>query len=493
MWPLDPSRKEVLGFAVSCRVLTLVLQAVFNAIIPDHRAEAFSPPRLAPSGSADQLVEGLLGGLSHWDAEHFLFIAEHGYLYEHNFAFFPGFPLVLLLGAELLRPLWGLLNLRSCLLISVALLNSLFSALAALALHDLGCLVLRCPRQAFYGALLFCLSPANVFLTAGYSEALFALLTFSAMGQLERGHSWTSGLLFALATGVRSNGLVNIGFLIHSQCQGFFSSLMVHNALRQLLKLMGSVFLSVFTLGLPFALFQYYAYTQFCLPGSAHPIPQPLLQLAVDQGYRTAEGNKPPWCSWGLPLIYSYIQDIYWNVGFLRYFELKQVPNFLLAAPMAILVAWATWTYVTTHPWLFLTLGMQRSKNKKTLEKPEPGFLSPRVFVYLVHAAALLLFGSLCMHVQVLTRFLCSSTPIVYWFSSHLLLDQEPLLKSLEAVPGKPPAGDPPPGQKVPRNSIMGLLYNWKTCSLVTRCVLGYFVTYWLLGLLLHCNWLPWT
>lgn len=207
MWPLDPSRKEVLRFAVSCRVLTLVLQAVFNAFIPDHRAEAFSPPRLAPSGSVDQLVEGLLGGLSHWDAEHFLFIAEHGYLYEHNFAFFPGFPLALLVGTELLRPLRGLLSLRSCLLISVALLNSLFSILAAVALHDLGCLVLHCPRQAFYGALLFCLSPANVFLAAGYSEALFALLTFTAMGQLERGRSWTSGLLFALATGVRSNGL----------------------------------------------------------------------------------------------------------------------------------------------------------------------------------------------------------------------------------------------------------------------------------------------
>ncbi|EPY77559.1 GPI mannosyltransferase 2 [Camelus ferus] len=353
MWPLDPSRKEVLGFAVSCRVLTLVLQALFNAVIPDHRAEAFSPPRLAPSGSVDQLVEGLLGGLSHWDAEHFLFIAEHGYLYEHNFAFFPGFPLALL---------------------------------------------------AFYGAVLFCLSPANVFLAAGYSEALFALLTFSAMGQLERGRSWTSGLLFALATGVRSNGLVSIGFLVHSQCRDFFSSLMMRNPLRQLLKLMGSVFLSVLTLGLPFALFQYYAYTQFCLPGSAHRIPKPLLQLAVDKGYRIAEGNEPPWCSWKLPLIYSYIQDTYWNVGFLRYYELKQVPNFLLAAPMAILVAWATWTYVTTHPWLCLTLGMRRSKNNKNLEKPDPGFLSPRVFVYLVHAAALLLFGSVCMHVQARVR-----------------------------------------------------------------------------------------
>lgn len=492
MWTLDPSRKEVLRFAVSCRALTLVLQALFNAVIPDHQAEAFSPPRLTPSGSLDQLVEGLLGGLSRWDAEHFLFIAEYGYLYEHNFAFFPGFPLVLVVGTELLRPLRVLLSLRSCLLISVALLNSLFSVLAAVALHDLGCRVLHCPRQAFYGALLFCLSPASVFLTAGYSEALFAFLMFTAMGQLERGRSWTSGLLFALATSVRSNGLVSVGFLIHSQCRSFFSSFMVQTPLRQLLKLMGSVFLLVLTLGLPFALFQYYAYIQFCLPGSARPIPEPLLQLAVDRGYRIANGNKPPWCSWKCPLIYSYIQDTYWNVGFLRYYELKQVPNFLLATPMTMLVAWAVWTYVTTHPWFCITLGMQR--DCKALEKkPALGFLSLQVFVYLVHAAVLLLFGGLCMHVQVLTRFLGSSSPVVYWFPAHLLQRQEPLLRTIEIMPWQPLAGDSSPLQKLPRNCIMRLLCNWKTCSLLTRCILGYFLTYWLLGLLLHCNFLPWT
>ncbi|XP_023558846.1 GPI mannosyltransferase 2 isoform X3 [Octodon degus] len=399
MWPLDPSRKEVLRFAISCRVLTLMLQAFFNAVIPDHHAEAFSPPRLAPSGCVDQLVEALLGGLSRWDAEHFLFIAEHGYLYEHNFAFFPGFPLTLLVGTELLRPLRGLLSQRSCLLISVASLNSLFSVLAALALHDLGCLVLHCPHQALYAALLFCLSPANVFLAAGYSEPLFAFLTFSAMGQLERGRSWMSGLLFALATGVRANGLVSVGFLLHSQCRGFFSFVML-NPQRQFLKLVSSMCLSVLTLSLPFALFQYYAYTQFCLPGPARSIPEPLVQLAVEKGYRITEGNEPPWCSWDLPLIYSYIQDVYWNVGFLRYYELKQTPNFLLAAPVAILVSWATWTYVTTHPWLCLTLGLRRHKNSKTLEKSIPGFLSPQVFVYVVHAMFLLLSGGLCMHVQ---------------------------------------------------------------------------------------------
>lgn len=387
----------------------------------------------------------------------------------------------------------SLLSQRSCLLVSVALLNLLFSVLAAVALHDLGCLVLHCPRQALCAALLFCISPANVFLAAGYSEALFAFLTFSAMGQLERGRGWASGLLFALAAGVRSNGLVSLGFLLHSQCRGFCSSLAVLSPWKPLVKLMASVCLSVLIVSLPFALFQYRAYIQFCSPGSAPSIPEPLLQLAADKGYRLAGENAPPWCSWDLPLIYNYIQDVYWNVGLLRYYELKQVPNFLLATPVTVLVVWATWTYVTTHPWLCLTLGLQRTKDRENPEKPHRGFLSPKVFVYLVHAAALLVFGGLCMHVQVLTRFLASSTPIMYWFPAHLLQDQEPLLRCVDTEPGKLPQEKSPPGQKAPRNCLMKLFYDWKRCSPVTRCVLVYFLTYWLLGLILHCNFLPWT
>ncbi|XP_035569804.1 GPI mannosyltransferase 2 isoform X3 [Canis lupus baileyi] len=99
----------------------------------------------------------------------------------------------------------------------------------------------------------------------------------------------------------------------------------------------------------------------------------------------------------------------------------------------------------------------------------------------------------LTLVLQVLTRFLGSSTPIVYWFPAYLLQNQEPLLRSPETVPWKPLAGESVARQKVPRNSLVGLLYNWKACSLVTRCILSYFLSYWLLGLLLHCNFLPWT
>nr|XP_020838879.1 GPI mannosyltransferase 2 isoform X2 [Phascolarctos cinereus] len=403
----EPSQRELLRFAVVCRSLTLLLQALFNALIPDHAADAFSPPCLAPAGLGDRLVEWLLGGLSRWDAEHFLFIAEHGYIYEHSFAFFPGFPLALRAGAELLLwPLQGLLTLRSRLLLTAVLLNSLCSVLAASALYHLGCLVLRCRRLAFLSALLFCLSPANVFLASGYSESLFALLVFRAMSQLERGRGGWGMLLFALATGVRSNGIINAGFLFHAQCRDFLSSPSpggLRGTLQRLLRLVAFLLLVSLGVGFPFALFQLYAYSQFCQPHLPHLIPEPLVQLAKDKGYRVPAGNQPSWCTWRLPLIYTYVQDVYWNVGFLRYFELRQVPNFLLAGPVAMLGAWAAWTYVTANLQHCLTLGLLRNKGRgdKKPGKPPPGFHSPQVFVYVAHSTALLLFGALCMHVQV--------------------------------------------------------------------------------------------
>ena len=44
------------------------------------------------------------------------------------------------------------------------------------------------------------------------------------------------------------------------------------------------------------------------------------------------------WCHGRMPMPYGYIQDKYWNVGFLRYFELRQIPNFIIAAPVIYLV-----------------------------------------------------------------------------------------------------------------------------------------------------------
>ncbi|NWU82858.1 PIGV mannosyltransferase, partial [Onychorhynchus coronatus] len=508
----DPQLREVVWFAGRCRALTLLLQAsaVFNLLIPDHAADAFSPPRLSEPSPWDVLVEWLLGGLSRWDAEHFLFIAERGYLYEHNCAFLPLYPLSLwAVASGALWPLQRLLRLRSRLLLSAVLLNSLFSALAAAALYELGRVVLRRRRIAFLAALLFSLSPANVFMAVAYSESMFAFLAFGAMWQLEKGQSWLSGLLFSLASGVRANGLINAGFFLYSRGKRFALQLQVGSGSlrrlpllwKQVLSLASAAVLMSAGIFLPFALFQYYAYVRFCGPGTGldPTIPEPLLQLARDKGYRLAamDGAKPPWCSQRVPVVYSYIQDTYWNVGFLRYFELRQIPNFLLALPVTLLVSWAAWTYVSTNPRHCLTLGLERSKSEEE-GKPKDGFCCPAAFVYVVHATALLAFGVSCMHVQVLTRFLGSSSPILYWFSAHLLQEHEPLLWSTGT--DNPPSGRSVPGKSpdscekgTPDNPVVRLLRNWQLITPLSKGILGFFLCYWLLGLLLHCNFLPWT
>ncbi|NWV41781.1 PIGV mannosyltransferase, partial [Grantiella picta] len=485
---------------------SLVLQAVFNLLIPDHSADAFSPPRLGQQGPWDVLVDRLLGGLGRWDAEHFLFIAERGYLLEHNCAFLPLFPLSLRALAGLAP--WPLqLHPRSRLLLSAALLNSLLSVLAAAALYKLGCAVLQRRSQAFLAALLFSLSPANVFMAAAYSESMFAFLAFSAMWQLEKGQSWLSGLLFSLASGARANGLINAGFFVYSRVKRFALQLQVGSApvrklppvWQQVLSLASSAALMCAGIFLPFALFQYYAYVRFCSPGMGmdQTIPEPLWQLAQDKGYRVAgmDRIKPPWCSQRIPLVYSYIQDTYWNVGFLRYFELRQIPNFLLALPVTLLGSWAAWTYVSTNPRHCLTLGLERSKSEEK-GKPGDGFCGPAAFVYVVHATALLVFGFSCMHVQVLTRFLGSSSPILYWFPAHLLQEHEPLLWNAgtdNPTSGKPPLGKSPCGRRTPDNLVVRLLLNWRLITPLSKSILGFFLGYWLLGLILHCNFFPWT
>ena len=42
---------------------------------------------------SDRFVDFAFDGLTRWDAQHFLHIANNGYTYEKNLAFFPLYPL----------------------------------------------------------------------------------------------------------------------------------------------------------------------------------------------------------------------------------------------------------------------------------------------------------------------------------------------------------------------------------------------------------------
>ena len=170
-------------------------------------------------------------------------------------------------------------------------------------------------------------------MTAVYTECLFAMFAFLGLLLLENHWDWLAALSFSLAAATRSNGILLCGFLafkwllyvhdVHSKHTGRFSQLLGYALKRFLVTALQCVIVL-----LPFAMYQYYTYT-----------------LYYTRRVNSVDGtnsnlNKNNWCTWDSllpPLPYSHVQSYYWNVSFLRYFELKQISNFLLATPMMML------------------------------------------------------------------------------------------------------------------------------------------------------------
>ncbi len=258
----------------------IVLLAAFSRLLVIGFA-LLSSWVFAPYDSSGQFVSSnVLSPLANWDGAHFLHVARSGYRFEHSFAFFPGFPMIVNVLARWMDHVTA----------AVLLSNVCF----VVAAHVL-CLL--CGRRA---AVLFLISPANIFFSAAYTESLFALLLFLGCFFLERrAHVSACAAFFASAV-VRSNGAV---FAI-------------------LLLVRGEIVLAC-VVGVPFVLQNLKCALLFCVHDSQ------------------------PWCFKGwIPNCYGHVQSFYWNNGFLAYWTWNNVPNFLLAVPMlflASLVARRAW------------------------------------------------------------------------------------------------------------------------------------------------------
>lgn len=147
--------------------------------------------------------------------------------------------------------------------------------------------------------------------------------------------------------------------------------------------------------------------------------------------------TKRPWCSAKLPSIYSFVQSHYWGVGLFRYFQLQQLPNFLLALPVLCLSFAGCWSYFSQDWTRALLLGIyraaprqlgtaaQRWPTKSTVDKrhglasAEHGFGNDRVAPYVYQLGLMTACACLVMNVQVATRFL-SACPALYWYIASL-------------------------------------------------------------------------
>ncbi|KAK8165096.1 hypothetical protein BKA80DRAFT_309238 [Phyllosticta citrichinensis] len=299
--PLDHAVRALLLLTVSWKILLLSI--------------AFLSPGPGYDSSSALLLQQhpLALRLTRWDAVYFASSAARDHVYEQEWAFSWLLSRLISITANSLplsaEPLAA--NVWAATIIANA--SHLLSVLALY--HLMRRLFPASTKIPFLTAALHVLSPAGLFLTAPYGEAPFSLLNF--LGLLSFCHArqlngtqpviylWcmlTTGLCFGLATAVRSNGLLNGLILLYDAPEilhGLLSSPRKTPSLRSLAAYALAGVLTASGLVVP----QWIAYQHYC----------------------TAETPRP-WCNKSLPSIYTFVQHHYWNVGFLRYWTLSNVP-----------------------------------------------------------------------------------------------------------------------------------------------------------------------
>jgi len=449
--------EKVTKLALASRLIVLVVQLMANGALPEHKPDVFRMPVSdEPKGCCewiDKLVQRCFGGLRHWDGEYFLHIAKNLYSYENTLAFYPLYPVVVRHMAQALELVGLPLSPDSILLLVAIGLNVWLFCESANLLFQLTHRMFNDLNKSWYAALIYCFNPATIFFTAAYSESFFAYASFSLMLEClkptDHFRFLRLGAALAACLVCRSNGLITVGFPLYF----FARQLLVKSKEGTSCWQIGKMVLTILgALGILHT-YYFYIYRLYCLPSTTAIHPKHIVDYAEERKYlisgRGSEGS--PWCQYTLPFPYTYVQSHYWDVGFLRYYKWKQLPNFLLALPMLSFMHWHCYDYLRDFirsVWAKVTPSGYRELVKEHI-----------TFPFVLHAAFLTLICTVFVHIQVSTRLLASATPVFYWFAA----DHMP--KTLA---------------QLKLRSKAGALFIWCT-------------TYSLVGTVLFCNNYPWT
>ncbi|KAG6587249.1 glycosyltransferase family 76 protein [Phytophthora cinnamomi] len=386
--------RSVVTFACATRACVTLLALATAALVTPYDTSS----HLQAGGSP-------LAALSNWDGVYFSHIARSGYDFEHFHAFFPLYPLLARWAARLLP-----LDEASGVLAAGWLLSNVSFVLAALFLYRLGCVVLQDEVVARRAAYLFCVAPSSIFMSAVYSESLMCLLSFSGMYFLAR-HAHAPkprrafrdlvycALLFGAASATRSNGILLSLFIA-------WHRVTVSPSPRELLRFLGfwirTAGLGVLAVA-PQVVYFVAAMVSYC-PSIVERFGGEALSSGVEMEDRS-------WCAKAVPnftAMYTFIQSEYWNVGLFRYYELKQVPNFLLAAPIVGLSLHALQGYFRGH----VVPGRLQEQGRT--------WRGTALTPYYVHWLFLVVNALLVVHIQVTTRLLCACPPL-FWHPAALV------------------------------------------------------------------------
>lgn len=269
-----------------------------------------------------------------------------------------------------------------------------------------------CERVASRAAMLYALTPAGIFMASGYSEPLFALLSFSAMFLREDLKYSGAGLIFAMSTLIRSNGLLwgifyaydvilNVKILYHSYKNRYSRKVVVPSIVSFTINMMQGGFLVT----VAFAVSQILAYWMYC--------PQAEWCTA-----RNGSGHGIV-----LPMIYPYIQSKYWNIGFLKYWTPNNIPNFLFALPTLILMTLSCWYFLRTPKYIDVKIDDSDPDEIANVNKVSE-FATYSMTPYILISGVMMFSALFVWHVQTITR-IASCIPIIYWFGAEMITSSD--------------------------------------------------------------------
>jgi Gpi18-like mannosyltransferase len=385
----------LLPFVALTRLAFFILIVLSDIIIPDHNATDVLSLNYVPTSEMRRLF---LRPFIKWDSAHFIAIAEKSYYSEQSFAFFPFYPsLIGYLGRVLgiIFPLdWnlteqvivaGIIVSNVSFVASVWFLNKLFIYLDVALIR----------RNSAIMCYIF--NPASVFFCSLYTESTYAMLSFAAIYFLfARKNHVIAFVLFSLASFTRSTGIFNSFLVLFHSMSCSIGESSARIAMTEVL----SNFVLFFGTIFPFFYFNHFAATEIC-----ESFPDPSIC------------DSPSIFHFDT---YAHIQHKYWNVGFLRSFRFMQLPNVILAFPIAFLAVRTFVTFDLRGIWI-AWLRAQGMRYIKAL--PLVGAMIPLVLVSFI-------FG----HIQILNRVVCAGCPLVYLAMADTLEHRQPHIRNLFMV-----------------------------------------------------------
>ncbi|KAL4729096.1 ER membrane glycoprotein subunit of the GPI transamidase complex-like protein [Fusarium chlamydosporum] len=335
--------------------------------------------------------------LTRWDALYFMHDAVKGKVYEQEWAFGIGMPAAV-------RSICRVLNLQSWEPLVAIAISHVSHLVAVLALYQLTIVLCNDRKLAYLASVVHILSPAGLFISAPYAESPFACLSFignllyaislkNSPDSLKRNIAVVgAGLSYGVSCTLRSNGLFG-GVLFAVEAVKCLLAVLDGFTISKVLRLCAPI-IGGLLVAIGFVAPQVLAWMRYC----------------NGQGIN---GDQRPWCRNRIPSIYTFVQEEYWDVGFLKYWTPNQIPLFLLAAPMlTILIKSGT------------ELMREPSRGLRAMTAGTDGQCRLLVRTLAVVQTLLALLAITNYHVQIISR-LSSGYPVWYWWVAACLMDKQ--------------------------------------------------------------------